>query len=414
MKCTSIARLALAAAALSFAACDSAAPADDSGSDAGLADDSGSDAGLAGDSGSDAGLSTAPWYPLVDTQQTACYDDSTEITCPAVGEAFFGQDAQSLGTAPSYTTSADGMTVHDNVTGLTWKQGYQAGTLYWAGAQRACAALNAPMYGGYSDWRLPTIQELYSLWRGDTGWPYVDTTRFAHPTVDSHSIFWSDTKYTGLLESMNDPATGVALAFGVNFDTGHIKAYSIDVGPRHFARCVRGAAYGINDFIDHADGTITDRATGLMWSQADSAAGMDWQQALAFAQSQNAANYLGHADWRLPNTKELQSLVDYTRSPGATDAANVGPAIDPRFSCTAITNEAGDADYPWYWTSTSAKAHETAPYTAAWYVAFGRAVGSDGRDLHGAGAVRFDVKVVGAPGGESRYLNYVRLVRDAD
>ena len=51
---------------------------------------------------------------------------------------------------------------------------------------------------------------------------------------------------------------------------------------------------------------------------------------------------------------------------------------------------------------------------AAWYVAFGRAVGSDGKDLHGAGAVRFDAKAIGAPGGESRYVNYVRLVRDAD
>ena len=90
-----------------------------------------------------------------------------------------------------------------------------------------------------------------------------------------------------------------------------------------------------------------------MWAQADSGSGMDWEHALAYAQTQNAASYLGHDDWRLPNTKELQSLVDYTRSPGATDAAQVGPAIDPLFSCTAITNEAGDADYPWYWTSTS-------------------------------------------------------------
>ena len=406
MKCTSIARLALAAAALSFAACDSAAPADDSGSDA----------GLAGDSGSDAGLSTAPWYPLVDTQQTACYDDSTEITCPAVGEAFFGQDAQSLGTAPSYTTSADGMTVHDNVTGLTWKQGYEAGTLYWAGAQRACAALNAPMYGGYSDWRLPTIKELYSLWNGGEGWPYLDTNAFAHPTVDSHSIMWSSTKYSGLLESAEGlfPGTLVSeMAFGVNFDTGHIKAYSTDVGPTHFARCVRGDGYGVNDLQNNGDGTITDRATGLVWAQADSASGMDWQHALGYAQTQNASKYLGHDGWRLPNTKELQSLVDYTRSPGATDAARVGPAIDPMFTCTPITNEAGDADYPWYWTSTSALARADGPYDAAWYVAFGRAVGSDGKDLHGAGAVRFDAKVVGVAGGQSRYLNYVRLVRDA-
>ncbi|MCK7477909.1 MAG: DUF1566 domain-containing protein [Candidatus Moduliflexus flocculans] len=167
---------------------------------------------------------------------------------------------------------------------------------------------------------------------------------------------WSSTKYSGLLESTEDPATGAEMAFGVNFGTGHIKAYSIDVGPTHFVRCVRGAAYGVNDFLDNRDGTITDRATGLMWAQADNGAGVDWEDALAYAETQNASSFLGYDDWRLPSVKELQSIVDYTRSPGATDAALVGPAIDPMFTCTPITNEARAADYPWYWTSTTQNA----------------------------------------------------------
>lgn len=369
-----------------------------------------------GDAGSDAGTDGSRSHPIVDTQQTSCYDDSRAIACPGFGGAFFGQDAQHANRRPSYTKSADGLTVHDDVTGLTWQQGY-VGFKRWKEAKDVCAAQSSTGLGGYTDWRLPTIKELYSLWNGSEGWPYLDTTYFTHPTVDSHSIFWSSTKYSGLLESTEDAISGPAgteMAFGVNFDTGHVKAYAVDVGPTHFARCVRGAADGVDDLVDDGDGTITDRATGLMWSRADSASGMDWQHALAFAQSQNVARYLGHDDWRLPNTKELQSLVDYTRSPGATDAAHVGPAIDPRFTCTPITNEAGDADSPWYWTSTSAKARASDPYEAAWYVAFGRAVGRDGKDLHGAGAVRFDAKVVGEAGGESRYLNYVRLVRDAD
>jgi hypothetical protein len=394
MKCVAMARLTLAAAALSFSACNAEAPSCNWDSDAGIAGD--------------------PWYPIVDTQQTSCYDNSTEIACPAAGEVFFGQDAQSSGTQPSYTKSGDGLTVHDNVTGLTWQQGFEASPLYWTDAHCICAALNTPEYGGYTDWRLPTIKELYSIWRGSPGWPYVDLNYFAHPTVDSHSIFWSSTKYSGLLESTDDPATGAEMAFGVNFDTGHIKAYATDVGPRHLVRCVRGTAYGVNDFVDNGDGTITDRATGLMWTQADNGAGVDWGDALAYAETQNAASFLGYGDWRLPSSKELQSIVDYTRSPAATDSANVGPAIDPLFSCTGITNEGGDADYPWYWTSTSNLPQSGGSYTFAWYVAFGRAVGSDGLDLHGAGAVRFDAKVPGQTVGESRYDNYVRLVRDAD
>ena len=99
-------------------------------------------------------------------------------------------------------------------------------------------------------------------------------------------------------------------------------------------------------FSDNGDGTVTDQATGLMWMQQDSGAGMNWQDALAWAESLELA---GHDDWRLPDAKELQSILDYTRCPDTTGSA----AIDPVFSCTPITNEFPALDYPWYWTGTT-------------------------------------------------------------
>ena len=61
-------------------------------------------------------------YPIVDTGQTTCYDDSGVVTtCPAEGAAFYGQDAQFTGNAASYTDNGDG-TVTDNATGLIWQQ----------------------------------------------------------------------------------------------------------------------------------------------------------------------------------------------------------------------------------------------------------------------------------------------------
>ncbi len=409
MKQTAIASLTLAVAASSFPACGESSVTSTNASNP-------TDAASSTDAADDASpAAPAVPYALVETRQSECYDTTVEIACPSTDEAFFGQDAQYAGRQPSYTQSADGLTVHDNVTGLTWQRAY-AERKGWTGAKDVCADLNSAGLGGDSDWRLPTIKELYSLWDASEGWPYLDTNAFPHPTVDSHGIFWSSNKYAGLLESTEGSMPGTAgaeMAFGVNFDTGHIKAYAIvDAAPTHFARCVRGNSYGVNDLHDNGDGTITDRATGLMWAQADSASGMDWEHALAYAQTQNASTYLGYDDWRLPNTKEFQSIVDYTRSPGATDAAKVGPAIDPMFACTPMTNEAGDADFPWYWTNTSAIGEKDGPRDAAWYVAFGRAVGSDGKDLQGAGAVRFDAKVAGQPGGQSRSVNFVRLVRD--
>ena len=78
---------------------------------------------------------------------------------------------------------------------------------------------------------------------------------------------------------------------------------------------------------DNNNGTISDLATGLMWEANDSKKGMNWEDALAYATKKNKEKYLGHSDWRLPNTKELQSIVDYSRSPQITHSA----AIDPLF-----------------------------------------------------------------------------------
>jgi len=358
-------------------------------------------------------------YPIVGTSQTGIWDATGNSITPVFGATFYGQDAQFTHTTPVYTLSSDGKTVKDEVTGLTWQKSYDSGTYYWASIQTVVDNLNKQNYGGYSDWRVPTIKELYSLWDASVGWPYINTAYFdiiyTNEQELSHAIFWSSDKYTGVMGniSANGETPGAELAFGVNFGTGHIKSYSISVGPKHQVRCVRGnLSYGVNLFQNNNDGTISDLATGLMWQQNDNGSGMDWEHALAYAQTQNNTNYLGHNDWRLPNAKELQSLVDYTRSPYATKSANVGPAINALFSCTSILNDGGKADYPYYWTSTSAMSMANGSYPSAWYVAFGQAEDGNGENLHGAGAVRFDRKTVGTGEGEERVLNYVRLVRN--
>jgi hypothetical protein len=86
-------------------------------------------------------------------------------------------------------------------------------------------------------------------------------------------------------------------------------------------------------------------------------------------QKKNQEKFLGHDDWRLPSVKELQSIVDYTRSPDTSQS----PAIDPIFTCTAITNETHQVDYPFYWSATTHAGLRSGG--AAMYVVFGRAAG---------------------------------------
>ena len=384
-------------------------------------------------------------YPIVDTNQTTFYNNSTAIAAPSEGAAFSGQDAYYENNSPSYTLSEDDLTVLDNVTGLRWQRSpdhSRDGTidstdkLSWPDALDYPATLNSENFGGYSDWRLPTIKELYSLilFSGDDPsgvegddtsglTPFIDTDVFdfayGDTAADERIIdaqYWSSNAY--VWTTMNGDHT----VFGVNFADGRIKGYGTSLhgtDKTAFVIYVRGAPeYGINSFADNGDGTVTDEATGLMWMQNDSGLGYNWQDALAHAEE---TNFAGHDDWRLPNVKELQSLVDYTRSPSTSGSA----AIDPLFNATSIVNEAGDTDYSCYWSGTT-HATSNGMGAAGAYVAFGRAMGymSDTwLDVHGAGAQRSDPKSGdpaeyptghGPQGDAIRIYNHVRLVRNAE
>ncbi|HSV29859.1 MAG TPA: DUF1566 domain-containing protein [Candidatus Omnitrophota bacterium] len=322
-------------------------------------------------------------YPIVDTSQNTCFDDRGRAACPSAGAPFHGQDGQVAGTRPSYRDNGDG-TVTDLVTGLMWQKDFSRTS--WTDAPNLAAAART---GGHSDWRVPTIKELYSLmdFSGATGTmrggfgggapsdarPYLDTSVFAfeYPRqgrfIDAQYV--SATDYRGIVMGRD------RAFFGVNFADGRIKGYPQNGGPGGrlwYARLVRGNPdYGRNDFADNRDGTVTDRATGLTWMQADSGKGMNWQQALAFCEGLDLA---GHSDWRLPNAKELHSIVDYSRSPDATASA----AIDPVFQITAISERDGSRNWPYFWTSTS---HQDGPRPGDFgvYFAFGKAMGNIGQ-----------------------------------
>jgi hypothetical protein len=66
------------------------------------------------------------------------------------------------------------------------------------------------------------------------------------------------------------------------------------------------------DYTDNGDGTVTDNNTGLTWQQGYSTSTMTWSAA-ATSCANNDANLPG-TGWRLPNIKELFTLVDFTVS----------------------------------------------------------------------------------------------------
>lgn len=359
-------------------------------------------------------------YAIVDTGQSISYSNDAVILPPSEGENFFGQDASYTINKPSYTDNKDG-TVTDNVTGLMWQQSLTEKLTY----EEALKKVKSFNLAGYSDWRIANIKELYSLIQftgsvqGEKAiTPFIDTNYFNQPIGDTSqgereidAQVWTSTEYVS--QTMKNDET----IFGVNFVDGRIKGYpkynpkTQDANKMYFRLVRDNESYGKNDFVDNNNGTITDNATGLTWQKADNNKGLNWHEALQYAENLNLG---GYDDWRLPNAKELQSIVDYTRSPETSQSA----AIDPIFQISTITNEAKEQDYPYFWSSTTHLDGRVAEDSAV-YIAFGKALGNmrdTVMDVHGAGAQRSDPKTGkaisrGPQGDYIRVDNYVRAVR---
>jgi Protein of unknown function (DUF1566) len=300
---------------------------------------------------------------LNDTGVGVCIDDAGQIiACGDTGQdAEFGRDVthpndangragfrftrlcnsgerEGEGRCPVAPPTGNGRNAwgctRDEVTGLTWEVKTIGGrrdvqrvyTFYsptfdpfgeYGGPADATGfvnAVNAADLCGASDWRLPTPAELVGIAdMGITTLPAVDT-RFLPNT--SNGLYWAAGTVFGQAFA-EELAWGTDFAFGFGSISRQFRE-----SPRP-VRVVRGAPGGEKRFVVSSDEQeVVDRATGLAWRRCveglhvDGAACtgaallLSWPDALSHAQQQ--AGNTGVA-WRLPNAKELASLLDHTR-----------------------------------------------------------------------------------------------------
>jgi uncharacterized protein DUF1566/dockerin type I repeat protein len=338
------------------------------------------------------------------TGQTTCWDSSAKVTsCAGTG-----QDGEIQAGAPlSYTDNGDG-TITDNNTGLVWEKQSRDGSVHdvgnaytWDEAFSAhVAGLNTANFAGHQDWRLPNVKELQTIVDYGNANPAVSTafnsgcTASCTPTTCSctaAAFYWSSTSNVA----------GPSFAWGVHFFAGASEAGGNVKSSTALVRAVRGSAPCLPatgqtacwdstgtvipcagtgqdadlregapfSFIDNGDGTITDNTTGLVWEKK-SADGtihnvdntLTWAAAFStHVAGLNSTNFAGHGDWRLPNVKELRSIVDYgTASPSVSTAFDTG--------CTAgctVTSCSCTAASP-HWCSTTLASSPV----SAWFVDF--------------------------------------------
>ena len=338
--------------------------------------------------------------PINDTGITAgrCYQAGSDVfvACNSAGaialndaqDGMAGRDADAAtnlntdGKLGFSYTAVTGGCVQDNVTGLMWEvkttdgglrdwtktytnysATYDPSGLYGTATDATgyVAAVNATNLCGYSDWRLPTADELQSIVDYGIANP--------GPTIDANWLpntqggaYWSVTPVIGA--PMN--VFIVAFNFGsVNNTTSRANIF--------YVRLVRaGQSEIVPRYTVSADGQeVTYNQTSLIWRRCaegmivsrgtctGTAGTFTHEAALQLAAAQAVSTGIA---WRLPNVKELSSIVDNNNS---------SPAIDP----TAFPATSASA----FWSASPI----ASAGSNAWNVYFGN------------GIVSFNVRIAG-------------------
>lgn len=276
-----------------------------------------------------ASLNPANLKPLPDTGQTTCYDAAGSlISCKGTG-----QDGEFSINPMSFTNNLDG-TVDENNQSLMWQKCAEGknndftcsgtATLYnWYEAVGIYNANENPSstdvcgnlsLGSYADWRLPTAKEHMGIANYASIHPSIDTAEFPN---NGSTVYWTSSASVAFYNAI-DPGADLywrTHAYLINFQAGSVEDYN--KAASRILRCVRGEEH-VPSFTDNSDGTITDNVTGLIWQKCSAGQANDssctgdqdiltWQEALDYC---NGLSLAGYNDWRLPNIKELYSILD--------------------------------------------------------------------------------------------------------
>ena len=234
----------------------------------------------------------------------------------------------------------------DNLTGLVWLKAPVSALRNWEEALANAVSLDKC---GYTDWRLPNILELESLVNlGQTGsasWltqpengfvgiaanKYWSSTTASSATENAWAIDFSDNGRNIVSKSsllLTLPVHGTTDDFPAKlWRTGQIASY----GTGDDGDLKRGIGWPSPRFLSLGNETVKDNLTGLIWTANANTPGptacgsgvakISYDSYL-FVQCLNNNNYLGYNDWRVPNRKELQSLIDHSQSNPALPEGN--------------------------------------------------------------------------------------------
>jgi hypothetical protein len=265
----------------------------------------------------------------LETDQDTCHDTlGNQIDCRDSG-----QDASHKRSGKTLFTNrfaVTGNSVKDNLTGMEWKKHANLSEfpLSWPEAQHYVQELNAPEDASDNAWRLPARRELFSLISHQQVNPTLPRD---HPFSNVfNGYYWTGTTCARLPDQ----------AWYVHMGGGRVYR-----GMKHGSYMmwpVRGDMQSYeagSDRFTSINDTFFDCHTNRHWYAGGGLMQepRTWQDAIHTIRKLNDAHQNNYSDWRLPNIRELESLVDDRRH---------SPAFAPGFSITT-SQIAG------FWSSTT-------------------------------------------------------------
>ena len=131
---------------------------------------------------------------------------------------------------------------HDGATSLTWQVDLDSEQYSWQDSFKYADKLNRQKYGGYSDWRVPSIRELNTILTSckslpsssETGATFIEEVFLESMTMFVQE-FWSSSEYS---DCEHEYECNIDNAYRARFARGCV-GYRKKVDPL-FVRCVRG------------------------------------------------------------------------------------------------------------------------------------------------------------------------------
>ncbi|MFB3896965.1 MAG: DUF1566 domain-containing protein [bacterium] len=241
-----------------------------------------------------------------------------------------------------YVTNGDKV-IEDTKTGLFWTPELEQKGLSWGQTTSLVAELNQKRYAGYSNWRMPTIEELREIAEESKKHQYPGIYKTI--SIDQKFNLTGAIVWSGQTTSNNSSS---AWCYDFSQDNERSQRRS-NSGSEYRSLAVRSRINQVQNIAkittarfkvktDNGDKVIEDTQTKLFWTPDLRKYGLTWEETKAYVEELNQKQYGGYSDWRMPTREELKGICEKSKKHTlkSYDKDIVSIYVDPVFEFNGL------------------------------------------------------------------------------